>query len=61
MEGNSCSESREFKFQHHGYYSNSFVVNIIMFVSKRQTINEKESGDGPFFEKFICTCEKDSN
>ena len=49
--GDSCSYGCEFESQHHilnGHFSRKCVVKIVMFVWKRQKINVKEAGDGPF-------------
>ena len=51
MGGDSHSEGRLFKSQHHildGHFPHIFVVKICNVCLKRLKINEKEAGVGPF-------------
>ena len=67
MGGDSCSEGWGFKFQHRILDGHFFTLicckTVLMFVSKRRKINEKEAGDGPFLASnfFIPTNVIDAN
>ena len=65
MGGDSCSEGRGFESQHRIQDWNFFTLIcckiVLMFAWKRQKINEKEAGDGPFLKKTMQEQETDGN